>query len=92
MVVLDGTTIFWLIAIGMVTGALAKFAMGKSTIDLVPNVLAGVAGSVVVGSIVVLLELPGDFLFALLGSICILFIVNVFHQEREDEHLELEKS
>lgn len=86
MIVLDGTTIFWLIAIGMVAGALAKLAMGKTTIGLIANVAAGVAGSLVVGGVIVALRLPGGLLFAALGSVSILFIMNVFHQKRETSH------
>lgn len=92
MVVLDGTTIFWLIAIGMVAGAIAKLAMWNTTIGLVPNVVAGTLGSVVVGGVMVLFDLPGGFMFALLGSICILFMLNVFYQEREGTHLEIKDS
>ncbi|NGP87542.1 hypothetical protein [Fodinibius halophilus] len=86
MEVLDGTTIFWLIALGMVVGALAKLAMWDTTIDMVPNLAAGVAGSLVMGGVTVSLQLPGGFLFAMLGSLSILFILNVFHQQSEEVH------
>lgn len=92
MVVLDGTTIFWLIAIGMVVGAVAKLAMWNTTIGLVPNVVAGIMGSVVVGGVMVLFDLPGGFLFAMLGSVSILFMLNVFYQQREGKHLEIKDS
>ena len=86
MEVLDGETIFWLIALGMVVGAVVKLAMWNTTVDLVPNLAAGVAGSLVVGGITVALNLPGGLLFAMLGSLSILFILNVFHQKSEATH------
>lgn len=86
MEVLDGETIFWLIALGMVVGAVVKLAMWNTTVDLVPNLAAGVAGSLVVGGITVALNLPGGLLFAMLGSLSILFILNVFHQQSEATH------
>lgn len=86
MEVLDGTTIFWLIALGMIMGAIAKLTMWNTTVELVPNILAGVAGSLVVGGVTVALHLPGGLLFAMLGSLSILFIVNIFHQETQETH------
>jgi hypothetical protein len=86
MEVLDGTTIFWLLALGMITGAIVKVAMWNTTIDLIPNVAAGIAGSIIVGGLTVALNLPGGMLFAFLGSLTILFILNVFHMERQQAH------
>lgn len=86
MDVLDGATIFWLIAMGMVLGAAAKLAMWNTTIGLIPNMLAGIVGSVVVGGVMVALDLPGGLVFALMGSISILFILNVFHQQTSTAH------
>ena len=75
-----------MIALGMVVGAVVKLAMWNTTVDLVPNLAAGVAGSLVVGGITVALNLPGGLLFAMLGSLSILFILNVFHQQSEATH------
>lgn len=86
MDVLDGATIFWLITLGMVLGAASKLIMWKTTVDLIPNIAAGIAGSLTVGGITVALSLPGGLLFAMLGSISILFILNIFHQKTEDVH------
>lgn len=83
MEVLNGATIFWLIALGMVMGAFAKLIMWETTIELVTNLIAGVAGSVVMGGTIVWFQLPGGFLFAMLGSASILFLLNVFFQQRK---------
>lgn len=86
MEVLDGTTIFWLFAIGMLVGGAAKLVMWNTTVDLTSNLAAGVAGSIVVGGLTVALQLPGGLLFAFLGSLAILFILNVFHIEGQEAH------
>lgn len=86
MDVLDGTTIFWLIAIGMVAGAITKLLIWNKGVELVPNLIAGVIGSVVVGIISVSLEFPASLAFAFVGSIAILFILNVFHLQPEATH------
>lgn len=86
MEVLDGTTIFWLLALGMVVGAVTKLAMYNTTIGLVANVLSGIMGSIVVGSIMIAMNLPFGLVFAFLGSLGVVFIVNVFHVEGQKAH------
>lgn len=86
MEVLDGTTIFWLFALGMVVGSVVKLAMYNTTIGLLPNVLSGIIGSIVVGAITVAMNLPFGLLFAFMGSLGVVFIVNVFHVEGQKAH------
>jgi uncharacterized membrane protein YeaQ/YmgE (transglycosylase-associated protein family) len=86
MEVLDGTTIFWFIAIGLIAGAITKVSLWDKGVELVSNLIAGIIGSVVVGSICVMLELPGSIIFAVVGSVSILFILNVFHLQPEASH------
>ncbi len=82
---LDGTTIFWLIALGMLVGGIAKLALGNRGVGFVANVIWGAAGSLIVGGIGVALQLPGSLLLAFLGSLSILFLTNIFYLQ-EDEH------
>lgn len=83
MEVFDGTTIFWLVALGLVVGAITKAFLGNKGVELTTNLAFGVIGSVIVGGIGIGLGLPGSLVFALLGSISILFITNVFHLQPE---------
>lgn len=83
---LNGTMIFWLIALGMVAGAITKVSIWKQGVELVPNLIAGIIGALVVGSVAVFIDLPGSLVFAFLGSLSILFILNVFHLESDEEH------
>lgn len=86
MEVLDGTIIFWFIALGLVIGSLVKVALWNNGVQLVSNLIGGVLGSVIVGSIAVIFQMPGSLIFALLGSVSILFILNVFHLQPEADH------
>lgn len=83
---LNGTMIFWLIALGMVAGAITKVSIWKQGVELVPNLIAGVIGSVIVGSLAIAINLPGSLAFAFLGSLAILFILNVFHLQSDEQH------
>lgn len=87
MEALSGTLIFWFISVGLVVGALTKVLIWNRGVKLVTNLVAGVLGAVVVGAISAYFEFPGSLIFALVGSISILFILNVFHaQESEPSH------
>ncbi|MGM0546236.1 MAG: hypothetical protein ACQEST_05880 [Bacteroidota bacterium] len=83
---LNGTMIFWLIALGMIAGAITKVSIWKQGVELVPNLIAGITGALIVGSIAIFINLPGSLVFAFLGSLAVLFILNVFHLQSEKEH------
>lgn len=83
---LDSVTIFWLIAMGMIVGAAMKAAFGRRGVSLITNVALGVFGTVTVGGLGILIQLPGSMLFGLLGSISVLFLANVFHMIPEEGH------
>lgn len=86
MEALSGTLVFWFISVGLVVGALTKVLIWNKGVKLVTNLVGGVLGAVVVGVISVYLEFPGSLIFALVGSISILFILNVFHAQSEPSH------
>jgi len=86
MEVLDGTAIFWLIAIGMVSGTIVQIFIWNKGVSFITNLVTGVIGSLVVGSISMLLNFPAGLVFGFLGSLAILFITNVFHLQPEASH------
>lgn len=83
---LNGTMIFWLISVGLVAGALTKVSIWEKGVELVPNLIAGVIGAVVVGSVAVMVSMPGSLVFGFLGSVAVLFIMNVFYLQSDEEH------
>ena len=86
MEIIDGATIFWLIALGMFMGGAAKVVMWNTNVGLMSNVLAGAAGAVIMGGLIAMLNMEGFLLFAFLGSLAILFIINVFNMESQKAH------
>lgn len=83
MEVLDGATIFWMTALGLIAGGLIKMILGNKGITLITNLVFGVLGSVVCGGLFIIMGLPGSIVMSILGSICILFITNVFYLQPE---------
>lgn len=83
---LTGTTIFWLIALGMVAGALVKVLIWNRGVELIPNLVGGIAGALIVGGLATVIDLYGSMAFAFLGSLAILFILNVFHMQSDEAH------
>lgn len=83
---LNGTMIFWLISIGMVAGALMKLSIWDQGVELIPNLIGGIIGAIVVGGVAVYVNLPGSLMFGFLGSLAVLFIMNVFYLQSDEEH------
>jgi len=86
MEVLDGTAIFFLIAIGLIAGTIVQLFIWNKGVSFITNLVTGVLGSVVVGSISMFLNFPAGLLFGFLGSLAILFITNVFHLQPDVNH------
>lgn len=86
METLDGTTVFWLLSFGMLTGLIVKFVMGSRGVGLLTNVLGGTVGTLVSGIVGILLQLPGSMVFAFLGTLGVLFIMNVFYAQSGAGH------
>ncbi|MDR8392970.1 hypothetical protein NC796_17575 [Aliifodinibius sp. S!AR15-10] len=74
----SGEIVFWLLALGALTGWLSQLVMGKDGFGLVPNLIGGAFGSLVTGLLALSLNLPGTLLFGFLGCMSILFLANVF--------------
>ncbi|MDX1637663.1 MAG: hypothetical protein R3281_06825 [Balneolaceae bacterium] len=73
-----GEIVFWLLALGTVVGWIAQLVMGEKGFGMVPNLLGGAIGSLVIGLLALQLNMPGSLLFGFLGCMSILFLANVF--------------
>lgn len=84
---LNSVTIYWLISIGLFIGFVMDLIMIKRGIGMAGNIIGGVAGSLLVGIAVIAIGLVGPLVYAALGSIAFLFLVNVFsfHPENRVE-------
>lgn len=75
---LNGVTIYWLISIGLLVGYITDLVMIKRGIGTAGNLIWGSVGSVLIGVIAILFNLFGPLIYAALGSIAFLFLINVF--------------
>lgn len=80
---LSGVTIYWLISIGLLVGFVIDLVMMKRGISLIGNVLWGAIGSVIIGVIMIVLNVFGALIYAAVGSIAFLFLMNVFSFDQE---------
>jgi uncharacterized membrane protein YeaQ/YmgE (transglycosylase-associated protein family) len=80
---LSGVTIYWLISIGLLVGFVIDLIMMKRGISLIGNVIWGAVGSVIIGVIMIVLNVFGALIYAAVGSVAFLFLINVFSFDQE---------
>jgi len=79
MGILDGSTIFWLIALGMFLGGTIKLIMWKSAVSILQNVVTGAVVAVIVGTLFGLVGMAQIMLLSFICIIALLFALNVFN-------------
>lgn len=80
---LNGVTIYWLISIGLLVGFVIDLVMMKRGISLAGNVFWGAVGSVTIGVSMITLNVFAPLIYAGIGSIAFLFLINVFSFDQE---------
>ncbi|REL38886.1 hypothetical protein DYD21_02735 [Rhodohalobacter sp. SW132] len=83
---LNGVTIYWLISIGLLVGFIIDLLMMKKGIGMIGNVVWGAIGSIIVGVSMILLGVFAPLIYATLGSIAFLFLINVFSFDQEHKN------
>ncbi|TVR31543.1 MAG: hypothetical protein EA390_06305 [Balneolaceae bacterium] len=81
---LNAVTIYWLISIGLLIGYITDLLMIKQGIGMIGNVIWGAIGSVIIGVICILLGLFAPLVYAAIGSVAFLFLINVFSFRTQD--------
>ena len=82
---LNGTLIFWFITLGLILGAIFGSIIKKEGITIIANLVWGTIGSVLTGSVALVLGFSDGLMFALVGTLAVLFLVNVFHQHHQED-------
>lgn len=75
---LNAVTIYWLISIGLLVGFVIDIIMIKRGIGMIGNLIGGAFGAIIIGVSAILLNLFAPLIFAAIGSIAFLFLINVF--------------
>lgn len=83
---LNSVTIYWLISIGLLIGYIIDLIMIKRGIGVIGNILWGATGSVIIGVTVISLELFAPLIYAAIGSVAFLFLINVFSFHTAEEN------
>jgi len=78
---LNGVTIYWLISIGLFVGLCVEIFLMNRSIGLIRNAIWGAVGSVIIGVAMILLNMFAPLLYAALGTVAFLFLINVFSFE-----------
>lgn len=99
MLGLSGTAIFWLIALGLITGLIFGLIVRREGVTVPANIFWGVFASLLIGVIGANLGFGDSLLYAFVYTIAFLFLVNVFHLHHEedvhgdvDQHIRIKKS
>ncbi len=82
---LNLVTIYWLISIGLFVGLIVDLIMIKRGVGLIPNVISGAVGSVIIGVFMIELMVFGALIYAAVGTIAFLFLINVFSFDQEHD-------
>lgn len=82
---LNVVTIYWLISIGLLIGFIIDIVMIKRGIGMIGNLIGGALGAIIIGVSAILLNLFAPLLFAAIGSIALLFLINVFSFHVSDQ-------
>ncbi|MGK7371654.1 MAG: hypothetical protein ACNS64_15690 [Candidatus Halalkalibacterium sp. M3_1C_030] len=85
MIEISATAIYWFISLGLVIGLTVGMLMGKEGTSLTVNLVWGVIGAIMTGIIGIILNFGDGLLFAMAGTLAILFLVNAFHQHHKED-------
>lgn len=84
---LNGELFFWFISQGLIVSYLLKLVYGNEGTNMVYNLVGGTLGSLVMGVLSVVMGIYGSVIFAFLGNVTVLFLMNVFHQHHVEDML-----
>lgn len=82
---LNLVTAYWLVSIGLFVGFIIDLVMIKRGIGMIPNLLGGAAGSLIIGVFAIMLGVFAPLIYAAIGSVAFLFLINVFSFHVSDE-------
>jgi len=78
---LNGVTIYWLLSIGLFVGLCVDIMLMNRSIGLIRNAIWGAVSSIIIGVCMIILNMFAPLIYAALGAIAFLFLVNVFSFE-----------
>lgn len=80
-----GEGIYFIFSVGLLVGFIVNLVMGDRGMSTIGNLVNGVVGALLVGGIALGFGLAGYLVYAALGTLLYLFIINVFSVHTEGE-------
>lgn len=87
MIELSATAYYWFISLGLIMGATFGLIIKSEGVSVAANIIWSVIGSTLTGTLGIIIGLGDGLLFAIAGTLGILFLVNVFHQHHKEDVL-----
>lgn len=85
MIIISATAVFWFFTLGLFVGWVFGLLVKKEGIKLWANIVWGIFASLLTGCLGILFGFGDGLLFAMVYTLCILFIANVFHLHHEED-------
>lgn len=83
------TYIYWYLSVGLTVGLVFFLIFGKHGTSLVKSLILGGAGALALGFVPQIFSLGDNLIFAMVGAIGTLFIVNAFRSHSKLLHINL---
>jgi uncharacterized membrane protein YeaQ/YmgE (transglycosylase-associated protein family) len=82
---LTPVNLYFLFSVGLLVGFAVDLVMGKRALGTLGNLASGVLGSIIIGAICFVLDIVGPLVYAALGSMLLLFLINIFsiHSDKQ---------
>lgn len=79
--------LYFLFSVGLLVGFLVDLVMGKRALGTFGNLGGGVLGSILIGGICFVFDIVGPLVYAAIGTMLFLFLINIFsvHADEESE-------
>jgi uncharacterized membrane protein YeaQ/YmgE (transglycosylase-associated protein family) len=82
---INGVLIYWFISIGLLEGFATSVFLRNEGMSLKGNLIWGMIGAIIMGAIGIYMGIGDGLLFAFIGTLPLLFLVNVFHQHHQED-------
>ncbi|MEX0906178.1 MAG: hypothetical protein WD604_09340 [Balneolaceae bacterium] len=83
----NASQLYWFISVGLAVGFTVHLIIRNEGISLWGNLIWGVIGAIFAGTMGLYFNLGDGVLFSFIGTLLILFDVNVFHQHHVEDLL-----
>jgi uncharacterized membrane protein YeaQ/YmgE (transglycosylase-associated protein family) len=85
MIFASAVQLYWFISTGLLIGLSARLIIKNEGVSLWTNLIWGIIGAVISGTVGINFSIGDGVLFAFIGTPAFLFLINVFHQHHVED-------